>query len=114
MKHIHTFEHFLSEALLNEGVISPMQMEMKGKTLINQISVGAKFEGTFNGKPETFTVVGFSDRANAFRIFEVEDSAGKKSYLKVTVMYGCTYQVMDNPRGNWDGAPMLNLKNITI
>ena len=114
MKHIHTYESFLNEAMINEGVITPMQMEMNGKKLINKISDGAKFEGTFKGKPETFTVVGFSDRANAFRIFEVEDSAGKKSYLKVTVMYGCTYQIMDNYRGNWDGAPMLDLKSITI
>jgi len=112
MKHIQTFESFLNENL-NEGAITPMQMEMKGKTLINQISIGAKFEGELDNKAETLTVVGYGDRANAFKIFEVETLSGTKTYLKVTVMYGCKYQVLDNPRGNWEGAKGFNLKTIT-
>jgi len=32
----------------------------------------------------------------------------------VTVMYGCSYRVLDNPRGNWDGAKGFDLKTITI
>jgi len=113
MKHIQTFESFLNENL-NEAIISPMQMEMKGKTLISKISIGAKFEGELDHKPETLTVVGYGDRSNAFRIFEVETSGGTKTYLKVTVMYGCSYRVLDNPRGNWDGAKGFDLKTITI
>ena len=100
--------------VIAEGTITPMQMEMKGKTLINKISIGAKFEGELDNKPETLTVVGYGDRANAFKIFEVETSDGTKTYLKVTVMYGCNYRVMDNPRGNWDAAKGFNLKTITI
>ena len=99
---------------VNESSITPMQMEMKGKTLINKISIGAKFEGELDNKAETLTVIGYGDRANAFKIFEVETSNGTKTYLKVTVMYGCNYRVMDNPRGNWDAAKGFNLKTITI
>ena len=105
---------YIVESRINEGTITPMQMEMKGKTLINKISIGAKFEGELDNKPETLTVVGFGDRANAFKIFEVETSDGTKTYLKATVMYGCNYRVMDNPRGNWDAAKGFNLKTITI
>jgi len=100
--------------VIAEGTITPMQMEMKGKTLINKISIGAKFEGDLNNKPETLTVVGYGDRANAFKIFEVETSSGIKTYLKVTVMYGAKYQILDNPRGNWEGAKTFNLNAITI
>ena len=102
------------ESRINEGTITPMQMEMKGKTLINKISIGAKFEGELDNKAETLTVIGYGDRANAFKIFEVETSDGTKTYLKVTVMYGCNYRVMDNPRGNWDSAKGFSLKTITI
>ena len=102
------------ESQINEGTITPMQMMMKGTTLINKISIGAKFEGELDNKPETLTVVGFGDRANAFKIFEVETSDGTKTYLKATVMYGCDYRVMDSPRGNWDTAKGFNLKKITI
>lgn len=112
MSNIHTFEEFLNENL-NEGAITPMQMEMKGKTLINKIPIGAKFEGDLDNKPETLTVVGYGDRANAFKIFEVETSSKIKTYLKVTVMYGAKYQVLDNPRGNWEGAKAFDVKTIT-
>lgn len=111
MKNLNTFEEFLNENI-NEGSITPMQMEMKGKTLINKISIGAKFEGELDNKTETLTVIGYGDRSNAFKIFEVETSKGTKTYLKVTVMYGCDYRVMDNPRGNWDSAKGFNLKTI--
>ena len=104
--------HVVEGSFVNEATITPMQMEMKGKTLINKISIGAKFIGDLNNKPETLTVIGFGDRANAFKIFEVETSDGTKTYLKVTVMYGCNYRVMDNPRGNWDAAKTFNLKSI--
>lgn len=109
MKNIPSFDDFL-----NEAVVSSMQMEMKGTTIINKIRSGAKFELEVDGKPETYTVTGFGDRANAFKIFEVESSEGKTTWLKVTVMYGCKYQIMDNSRGNWENSKSCTLKSLTI
>lgn len=115
MKYLKTFEDFI-----NEATISDTQMEMAGKKLINKIEIGAKFYGnlrnniTRKSEDVILTVTGYGNQANAFKEFEVEDEDGKKLYLRVTVMYGTSYSVMDNPRGNWENASGLVLDKIEI
>lgn len=107
--------------LLNEGgIISADHMEIAGKKLINKVDIGSKFHGELRDKMKhtskkvVLTVTGFGPRANAFRVYKVEDEDKQELYLRVDVMYGVSYKVADNDRGNWDSANGLVLDKIVL
>ncbi len=114
MKNLPTYREFL-----NESSVTHEQMQINGQRIIGKIKVGSKFIGTVirrgdSPQDATLTVVGFGDRSNAFRVFEVENEEGDRSFLKVTVMYGVNYRLLNTPRGDWDSADTLNLQRVEI
>jgi hypothetical protein len=74
-----TFKHF--HEFINEGMLSPKDA--------NKLSIGS----TLKTDRHTYTIVGFGNRANAFKQFEVEDENGEKYNIQVSLRGSSGIQV---------------------